>query len=412
MCCKKNTIKQLVTVTLLSIVSFQVYADSLSGTGASVVDALPEGLQLSASTTLTKDSNIFKLPDSTVLAGYPGKSDTIKSIQADLNYNKTFGMQNFTLDATIAHNQFNKFTSLDNDSNSYKALWAWQVDKYLSGTMGANQNQALANYASIQNQIKTMTTTQSRYINGDWMITGPWHAVFGVSQNQTSYSALVSQIQGRKGNSTNAGFSYVSEAQNTISIKRQNTQGSYTDRAIDYTNLVDNGYTETDDLLNFKWTLSGKSLLTGELKHLSLKQTHFSQRDYSGMAGNINYLWSVSGKTTVKFTAQRNFGQFLTAYSSYSVTDDFAISPSWQLTEKVSLHATFDRASVNYLGAINGGAASTRVDTTQTAMLGADWAPTRTITLNTSLQHTKRDSSNLSYLYGDNMMSVSAQISF
>ncbi len=408
--CKRTLTKLLLTILLPSVASFHVYADSLSGYAASVVDALPEGLQLAVNTSYTYDSNLFRLSASA--PGYPVRYDTTRTIQADLSYNQTYGMQNFTLDTTIAHNRFTNFSNLDYDSKGYKGTWAWRVDKDLSGTIGATQNQTMPNYATIQTQVKTITTTQSRFVNGDWLATSYWHALAGISENQTSYSALIAQIQGSKGTSLNAGFLYENDAMDTISFKQQNTQGSYTDRPIDYVNLNDNGYTETDDLLDFKWVLSGKSQLTGELNHLSVNQNHFSQRNYSGMAGNVSYLWAVSGKSTIQFTAQRNFSQYLSVNSSYAVTDDFSISPFWQVSGKLSMHATIDQARVSYLGAINGAVPNGHSDTTRTIMLSADWAASRTITLHTSIQHINRYSYFTANQFGDNSVNVTGQIIF
>jgi len=404
--CKKNLLKPLVTTLLLSISSFHVYADSLSGSVASVVDALPEGLQLALSTTLSRDSNIFRQPDSTV------KADTITSTQTVLTYNKTYGMQNLTLEATLSHNKFSNFSYLDNSTNNYKGSWALKIDTNLSGIIGVTQTQTLANFATTQVFSKILYTTQSRFINGDWWARGPWHALLGVSENLSSNSATVTTQQNTKSNASYTGISYLSEAQNTLSLKRQSTTGSYTNTPLNYFYLVDNGYTETDDLLDFNWNLSGKSQLSGELNHLSVKQNHFSQRNYAGMAGNLNYLWSITGKTSLQFTAQRNFGQFLTSYSSYDVTDDFAISPVWKLSEKTTLRASFDQGSVNYLGAINGVPVTARNDTTQTVMFGVDWTPTRTTLLHTSIQRTSRDSNYTIYQYSDNAINMTGQILF
>ena len=417
---KKHNIKRLLLVIILGISSLHTYADPMIGSTTSVYDsAQKEGLKLTLATSITNDSNIFQLPDAYL--GYPKRSDTIKTVQADLNYNKRYGMQTITLDATLSHNQFNNFSYLDNSTSSYKGTWALKIDTHLSGTVGVTQNQSLANFSNTQSVSKILYTTKSHFIYGDWWVTGPWHALSGISANISSNSATVTTQQNTMSNSAYAGISYVSEAQNSISFKRQNTTGSYTNTPLNYVSLVDTGYSILDDMLDFNWIFSGKSTFSGELKHTAMTNEHFSQRDYAGMAGNLNYLWSVSGKSSIRFTAQRNFGQFLTNYSSYNVTDDFAISPAWQLTPKLSLSATFDHANVNYLGAIDGGASTGRKDTTQTVMVGVNWAPNRMITLHTSIQHTNRNSTFVTYpngyayypyQYGDNTINTIGQLSF
>lgn len=398
----------------MSVLLGSAYADPMINPNAmSVYSSTPEeGFLFTLDESLTSDSNVFRLPDGVYPPGSSKRSDTINTQQADLSYNKFYGLQSITLDASLSHSTFNNFSYLDYNATSYKGMWAWRVSNDLSGTVGASQSQSLTNFAYFQSFTRNVYTTQNKYFNGDWWVTGPWHALFGVSQTQSNFSAVVLEQQSSRGNSTNAGISYVSEAQNTISLKEQTTQGTLYGIPLNYAGLIDNGYTENDALLDVNWALSGKSTLTGELKHLSVVHDHFSERNYSGMAGNINYFWALSDKTMVNFTAQRTFAQFLTAYSSYYVSDDFAVSPSWLVSPKVTLRMTLDRAKYSYLGSIVPLPGVDLSNVTQTVMLAADWAPTRKIALSTSVQHTTRNAGLLLYQYVDTSLNVIAQIAF
>ena len=405
---------KIIAATGMTVLLGSAYADPMINPNAmSVYSSAPEeGFLFTLDESLTSDSNVFRLPDGVYPPNASKRSDTINTQQADLSYNKFYGLQSITLDASLSHNTFNNFSYLDYNATRYNGMWAWRVSKDLSGTVGANQSQSLTNFAYFQSFTRNVYTTQSKYFNGDWWVTGPWHALFGISQNQASYSAVVLEQQSSRGNSTNAGMSYVSEAQNSISLKAQNTSGTLYGQPLNYFVLIDNGYTEKDILLDANWMLTGKSTLTGELKHFSVVHDHFTQRDYSGMGGSINYIWQWTGKVMVNFTAQRNFAQFLTAYSSYYVSDDFAITPMWQITPKVTLRMTYDHAKYSYLGSIVPIPGIDLSNVTQTVMMAADWAPTRKITLSTSLQHTTRNAGLLLYQYVDTSLNVIAQISF
>ncbi len=398
------------------------YADPMVVPATTVYDGEPkEGLHIALDQSLSSDSNVFRLPDGVYSPGSTKRSDTINTQQVDLKYDKTYGLQNFVFDGTVSHNQFSNFSFLNYDAKIYKGAWNWKIDKDFSGSLGAEQDQSLVNFAMFQSFVKNLVTTQSRYFNGDWWMTGPWHALFGVSSNQTKYSVPFFEQQNQSGNSTEAGISYVTEAQNTISLKARNTRGVFSGiqantvlaggLLINSYAFVDNSTTQKDEELDVNWTLSGKSTLTGQLKHFALAYDYFSQRNYGGVSGNLNYLWAVSGKTVVNFTAQRNYAQFQTAGSSYYVNDDFAISPAWLVSPKLTLRMALDRSNYDFLGAITSGTAYGRKDVMQTVMVAADWAPTRAITLSTSLQHSTR-SSNLDFQFGDNTLNVIAQFSF
>lgn len=404
---------KIIVATGLTILLGSAYADPMIAPNTMLYGSTPEeGLQFALDESLSSNSNVFSLPSGVNPSGSSTRSSMINTQQADLQYYKPYGLQNFTLDANFLHNTFSNFSYLNYDATNYKGVWSGSIDRDFSVTVGAAQTQTLANYAYIQTYTKNIYTTKSRYINGNWWVTGPWHAIFGISQNQASYSsAQVLVIQGSKYNSANAGLSYVSEANNTITLKTQTLHGTYIGMPLNYANLIDNGYSEQDVIMDVSWALSGKSTLTGELKHVSISQDHFSQRDYGGLGGNVDYQWALTGNSAINFTAQRSFSQYLTSYSSYNVMDDFAISPVWQASPKLTLNLTLDRKVFNYAG-YSTGSPFAQHDAMQTEVVGASWTVTRKIALSTSLQHISRNSNVYYYQFAGTSLNVVAQISF
>ena len=397
----------------MSVLLGSAHADPMIVPNTMLYGSTPEeGLQIALDDSLSANSNIFSLPSGVNPSGSSTRSSMINTQQADLQYNKPYGPQNFTLDASFLHNTFSNFSYLNYDATNYKGVWSGSIDRDLSLTVGAVQNQTLANYAYVQTYTKNIYTTKYSYVNGDWWVTGPWHALFGISQNRASYSsAQVTVIQGVKDNSANAGLSYVSEANNTITLKTQTSHGTYDGMPLNYANLIDNGYSEQDVMMDVNWALSGKSTLTGELKHVSVSHDHFSQRDFGGLGGNVDYQWAFSGNAAISFTANRTVGQYLTVYSSYAVIDDFAISPVWQVSPKLTLNLTLDRKVFNYAG-YSTGAQFAQHDAMQTEVVGASWTVTRKIALSTSLQHMSRNSNVYYYQFAGTSLNVVAQISF
>jgi len=200
----------------------------------------------------------------------------------------------------------------------------------------------------------------------------------------------------------------VSEGRNTITFKTRKIRGAYsTAQPIP----LDMSFTQRENELDIDWILTGKSTLTGRLKHISTIYNHYPSHDYAGLAGDINLIWAVSGKVLINLTGQRSLGQYQSSGSTYFVDDTFSISPVWQVNPKFLFIMGFDRVRRDYLGGVAFGPGYGRKDVTQSVMMGAGWAPTSEISLSTSMQYTARHS-NLNYQYNDTTLNVAAQFLF
>lgn len=403
------SVARLLTAMNFCMVCIHANAESMTAPFTTVYDGYKnEGLHLTLDTSLTFDSNVFRLKDGSTPPANTTRSDAITRQSAGFKYDKSIGLHNLSVKASVSQNQFSNFSQLNYDAKDYKIVLVLRIDHNLSSILGASQKQNLIDFSNTQSFSKSVMTTQTRDLSMDYWLLGHWHTLFGVSQGQTNFSNPIIQQQNWLGNSIWAGVSRVSEGRNTITFKTRNIRGIYSNPL---PIPLDMSFTQRENELDVNWILSGKSTLTGRLKHISMMYKDYPSRDYAGLAGDINLIWAVSGKVLVNLTGQRNLGQYQSSGSTYFIDDTFSISPVWQVNPKLILIMGFDRVNRDYLGGVAFGPGYGRKDVTQSVMMGAGWSPTSEISLSTSMQYTARNS-NLSYQYNDTALNVAAQFLF
>jgi hypothetical protein len=114
---------------------------------------------------------------------------------------------------------------------------------------------------------------------------------------------------------------------------------------------------------------------------------------------------------------QRNLISWWDNFNSYYVSDNFSISPTWQLSAKRVLRMSISHGINEYHEPVFSGGNS-RHDVTESIKIGYDWIPQRAVTLSASVQRNKRTSTPTApvdysgYGFIENSVLLSAQAYF
>jgi len=87
----------------------------------------------------------------------------------------------------------------------------------------------------------------------------------------------------------------------------------------------------------------------------------------------------------------------------------FSITPSWSITDKISLQGNVNIADRKFKGNGSGGTIA-RDDSEKSASIGISWLPWRYLTLGANLQHSSRSSNQPGIDFTDNTAGISAQL--
>ena len=363
------------------------------------------------------DDNVFRVSPEVNPAAEgvtKGKSDAALATQVGLKLDKSWSLQHVVLDASLSDVHYRDYGYLSYTSTAYDASWMWQFTPHVSGTIAASQSNSLANYADYRHVgQRDVITVDNRNFDLDWDIASGWHALAGLVQSDYSNSVPFVQQTSSRLDSSQIGAKYVAPSGNWVDLLVRQGHGSNPDQALDYVNLQDNAFQQRDVEMNVNWQLSGKSVFTATLADRNHQDAHFSQRNFSGLVGNLTYVWNPTGKLQLTVLGSRDLVTYVDQVfpyytSSYAATDTLSLNAVWSLSANTQLKAGVSDVRRSFEGELFP-VYVRRVDTPRQLTLGADWAPWRTVKVRALLPHENRGSTIPGYDYDDNMLTVSGQ---
>jgi len=381
--------------------------------GIACADA-EDPLSFNAGAGLRYDDNVFRLPanaDPRSALGKPTKADWIQTASLGVRFDKPYAQQRVQLVAGITDNRYETLGSLNFVSRNYQAAWLWHLTSRLSGTLSADKQQTLNDFADFRGSTRNIRTTETRHADADWWLHGSWHLTGGLAENHQNNSQTFTADDSFVLRSAEAGVKYVAESDNAISLVTRRGHGENPDRSLDPVAQLDTRYEQNETELKLNYQLTGKSTVNGSLARVERKHEHFGARDFAGMTGRADYLWKPFGKLQFGISAGRDIAVFQDATSSYYVNDSLSISPTWQVSAKTTAGLKLDLSRRDYRGAIAPLAAS-RQDQGRSVGITLGWAPLRSVSISGSLQWERRTSTLSGFEFTDTTAALTAQLTF
>lgn len=399
-----------------SAVAFALLAGLLAQPAAAQQDnTLPLKLALVLGGSVMWDANLFRLPGSVsplAAVGKPNRDDRISTTYVGLRIDKSLGQQRFQLDVTQTATRFNSFTFLDFDAFDYRGAWLWHLTPRLSGTLSFDHKQTLVPFTDFRGFQSNIANTDNRRFNLDGWLTGGWHLLLGAFNGETKYTQVFLPQTSSRSNGAEAGLRYVAESGSSITATQRLSKGTTLNQPLDPVNLIDNGFSLQESELQSTWLVSGKSTLNGRLTWTERRHEHFTQRDFSGMAGSLDYTWTPSGKLRLAVSARRDIAAWWDVLSSYFVSDTLSFTPTWQASAKTALRMRVNCTQNDYRGPVIASPGPLRGDTVCSTGLGADWTPQRYVTVSANLQRDRRSSNFAAFEFDDTVAVLSASLAF
>ena len=378
-------------------------------------ESLPLKLALVLGGSVTWDANVFRLPGSVsplTTVGKPNKDDRITTTYVGLRIDKSFAQQRFQLDVTQTATRFNSFSFLNFDALDYRGAWLWSLTPRVSGMLSFDHKQTLAPFTDYRGFQRNISNTDNRRFNVDGWLAGGWHLLLGLFDGETKYTQVFLPQTSSRSNGAEAGVRYLAASGSSITATRRSSKGTTLNQPLDPVNFIDDGFRLQESELQSTWLVSGKSTLNGRLAWVQRSHEHFAQRDFSGMAGNLDYIWTPTAKLRLAVSARRDIGAWWDLDSSYTVSDTLSFTPTWQVSTKTALRMRLDCAQRDYRGPVIANPGPLRRDTVCSAGLGADWTPLRYVTFGANLQRDRRSSNYGAFEFDDTIAVVSASLMF
>ena len=353
---------------------------------------------------VTHDSNLFRQSDS-----LGSSSDVISSGYLGLRIDKPYAQQRFQADLTETATRYVEFPNLDSDTFAYRGAWLWHLTPRISGSLGADRTESLVSFADTSGTTRNLRVSQNRQLSLDAFITGGWHVLFGISRATQASEAVTLVEPDFRSKSAEAGIRYEARSGSSISVLRRRSEGRYADTEAPGAaiSIANQDYRQDESDVQTSWIFSRRSTLTGRVTWIERRHDSVSQRDFSGLAGNLGYNWTPPGKIAVDFSAQRTLSPRQDEGSAYGVDNSYSVAPTWQVSAKTTVRARKQRVK-SYVS----GATLRRDTTTDSLFVEASWIPRTSVTTGISLEHQRRTSDNEVFEFDTTIARISAAIRF
>jgi exopolysaccharide biosynthesis operon protein EpsL len=373
---------------------------------------------LSGSAGVTYDSNLFRL-DSGVdpQAGDSHRDDTIYNVGLGLRADVPYSRQRFQANLNVDYHKYSHFTYLDYVGLSGRGAWLWQVGDDLSGDAGVSVSQSLQNYS-----YATVNTQRNvvRYINTFFDPTyriAPNLELQGGLAYLTARNTLdLNTVQVNDFNqiSTRLGLAYVTRSGSSVGLQVENSSVEFPNQQGSF----NNDYRDVRVSTFYNWQLTGASRIDGSFGYKQRRHDAVAQRDFRGWTGSVGWNWVPTGRTSFRFAFSRDVGSVDDLIITYARTYTLSASPSYQLTSKISLNGTAQYQDLRFFGntgfvaSTTTGTLADRHDKTASLGIGASYLVTRIFSLGLNYRWERRSSNVALGSYGDNVISLSGNVTF
>lgn len=355
--------------------------------------------------SLARDSNIFRSPQA--------RSESVASAYAGLRVDQPYAQQRFRLDATGTAYRYAKFKHLDFEALNYLGAWDWKLTPRFGGALSAARTQSLADYSEFRNPgERNVRTTENFGAGAEARLFGGWHVTGGLTQERNRYSVPFPQAGSYRASGGEAGVKWVARSTNWLALNLRSLEGRYVDRPLDPALLLDDGFRRREAEGLVSWRMTGKSSLDGRLTHVDYRSNHFAERDFSGIAARLRYLWAALPKLSFEAQFQRELSPWAEVSASYRVDHRATAAAIWPATARTLLRLEARRGESDFRGPLPGFAGSARRDTEWGVQLQGEWRALRYMTLNAAAQRYRQSSSDPAGNFSGSQLSAGAAFFF
>ena len=371
---------------------------------------------LYATGALTYDSNVFRLSgalDPKPFIGTSDRSDVIRTVGAGARVAIPVSRQQFEASANVYSVAYNQFRDLDYTGRDYGGIWHWQIGNDWNGNAGVRDSIKLAGFDNTQSRLRNLITVLERYLNGIYQLDSQTQLEAGASYN-TARNGLESQ----RPNDTDeiawtAGAKYFTPSGNSVGLKLRTARTQYPMMS-PFPGAIDNGFQQTSLGPTFLWQITGNARVDAAVEYVYRQYDQVSQRNYRGFNGYLNYDWTLTGRSAVKFVLRQEVAGLQDLTTTYVLARTVGVYPRWAPTATTLVEARLDYIRRRYLGdtGIFIENNPNREDSIKSAGLSLTYQPNRNIQAVLSLSREQRTSNVTFADYSDSLISANVQLTF
>ncbi len=394
---------------------------ALVGSPAALAETSP--YVVGVSETISHDSNVVRLPDgATPPASLYASTDWIATTALFAGIDQPFGRQRGYGSVSLRNNHYRYNQDYGNLAYGLAAGLDWSTVERVSGTVSLSSNRTLASFDRANGNntpilVKNIEQTDQFGATAQIGLVTDLSFVAGYQRQSQRFSAVGDKLVQ---NIVNLGTRYRLGGELTLGAGLRFTHGRYPDN--------NDSFKGRNLDLNADWSPNPISTVTARVGLGKTDHSAAAAQDFSGATGAVAWTWKPTAKlafisqlnratgTDSSFQQVVESGSIVSAQADNSrLTTTLGLNATYEATAKILLNAGYNRASRKLTNALanNAGLLLTDGDRLTRSRIGLRYLPTRTIELGCNLARESRsaDTSTLTYAYGANTVSCSAQFS-
>lgn len=361
------------------------------------------------------DDNLFRAPSGN---GRSPQSDTIYTTTLGVDFNRRFSRQEIVASVSVVDNRYQSHSYLDGTAFNYNAAWLWAAGSHLNGQLVASRTEtpnSFSEFPEIRNNgQRNLRVTETQRFALEYAFHPSWRVIGDINHQTINNEQVIFADADIETTGAGAGIKYAPASGNWLSWQVREYDGRYTKRQFNTVLRFDDEFTQPGHEFGLNWQLSGHSTITGRLEYLHRKHAHFSERNYSGWAGQLSYLYQYSAKTTLNVSYLRLLNTYQDQLSSYYVGNGINVGARWAATEKVTLGTHVEYVRRQYRGEVAPLAPGQeqRSDNSTNGGVDLSYKPVRWLEIKAALMAERRSSNDSIWNFTDRRALFSANALF
>lgn len=267
--------------------------------GPSTVEASP--YSAGAGLGLEYDDNIFRAP--------PGQTQsdhhTVAQVFGDID--QTYSRQRLRVHADLRDHRYRERRELNNLGYSGKVAWEGSTEGEVSWALSHETARKLASYGTTLDPAfrganrETIDQTQA---NAQLGMQALWVAKMALSHRRVEHTAQAFELERLRLDTVGASVQWNPLGPLSASVGPRTTRG----RVPMASDGLERSFQRRDLDFGLRWVATGQSELNARLSLTRQRYDDRNRGDFSGATGQIDWLWTVTGRTRVSAALSRETG--------------------------------------------------------------------------------------------------------